>query len=218
MAQQHPGEFLFGANEVTDHPDAVAEIERYVKLGACIIGEQKFGIACDSPESQRLYELAAHHEVPILLHFQEGTYNSGYAKLPEMLKRHPKTIFIGHAQTVWANIDAKHTGTNLYPKGPVTPGGLSDQYLTHFDNFYADLSAGSGLNSLQRDEEHTRAFLTRHQDKLLYGSDCADHFGRGPGCQGAETLATLRRLSPSPAALRKILYSTAKRLLKVPRS
>ena len=36
---------------------------------------------------------------------------------------------------------------------------------------YGDLSAGSGLNALMRDQEHARDFIQRHQDRLLYGSD-----------------------------------------------
>ena len=72
-AREHPGEFLFGANEVTDLPEATYEIEKYLKLGGVIIGEQKFSVECDSRESQRLYELAAERRVPILLHFQHGT-------------------------------------------------------------------------------------------------------------------------------------------------
>ena len=83
-ARAHPGEFYFGANEITDHADARAEIEKYLKLGAVIIGEQKFGVECDSKESAILYDLAAEYRVPILLHFQHGTYNKGYERLPKM--------------------------------------------------------------------------------------------------------------------------------------
>ena len=80
---------------------------------------------------------------------------------------------------------------------------------------YGDLSAGSGLNFLIRDEDHTRAFLERHQDKLLFGTDCNDIFGRGPGCQGAQTLAAIRRLAPSKSVERKLLYHNARRVMKV---
>jgi len=216
IALAHPKEFFFGANEVTDEPGAVAEIEKYLKLGAVIIGEQKFAVECDSPESQKLYELAAAHNVPILLHFQHLTYNLGYDRFHTMLEKFPKTNFIGHAQTFWANIDKAHDWKNLYPKGAVTPGGLTDRYLSDYPNMFADMSAGSGLNALTRDEEHTRSFFERHQDKILYGSDCADHLGRGPGCQGAATIAAIRRLAPSKAIERKILFDNAKKLLRLP--
>jgi len=80
---------------------------------------------------------------------------------------------------------------------------------------YGDHSAGSGLNFLTRDPEQAAAFLARHQDKLLFGSDCDDVLGIGPGCQGAQILANLRKLVPNKQAERKILYQNAKRLLKL---
>ena len=212
FAQAHPGEFFFGANEVTDLPEAAAEIEKYLKLGARLIAEQKFGVECDSPESERLYELAARYRVPILLHLQEGTYNSGFKRLPAVFQKFSKTNFIMHAQTTWANIDANYDWKSLYPTGPVAKGGLTSQYLARHPNCFADMSAGSGLNSLLRDEEHTRWFLEEHQDKILYGSDCADTLGRGPGCQGAGTIAAIRKYAANKAVERKILFENSKRL------
>jgi predicted TIM-barrel fold metal-dependent hydrolase len=219
MARKYPGEFYFGANEVTDLPEARAEIEKYLKLGGVIIGEQKFSVECDSPPSRVLYELAAEYQVPILLHFQHGSYNLGFERFDKVLERYPKTIFIGHAQTWWANIDKNHTDqTVLYPKGKVTPGGLTDRYLADYPNMFADMSAGSGLNALTRDEEHARAFLDRHQNKILYGSDCADAVGAGTACQGAQTIAAVRKLAPNKAAERKILYENSRRLLRLEKS
>lgn len=215
FAKAHPGEFLFAANEVTDLPEAKPEIEKYLKLGAKLIAEQKFGVQCDSPESERLYALAADYGVPILLHFQEGTYNSGFKRLPTMLKKFPKTTFIMHAQTTWANIDANYDWKSLYPVGPVAKGGLTSQYLADYPNCYADMSAGSGLNSLLRDEDHTRWFLEKHQDKILYGSDCADTLGRGPGCQGAGTIAALRKYAATKTVERKILFANSKKLFRL---
>lgn len=214
-AKAHPGEFLFGANEVTDLPEAKGEIEMYLKLGAKLIAEQKFGVQCDSAASQVLYTLAADYGVPILLHFQENTYNSGFKRLPDMLKKFPRTNFIMHAQTTWANIDANYDWKSLYPVGPVAKGGLTSQYLADYPNCFADMSAGSGLNSLLRDEEHTRWFLAKHQDKILYGSDCADTLGRGPGCQGAGTIAAIRKYAPSKAVERKILFENSRKLFRL---
>jgi predicted TIM-barrel fold metal-dependent hydrolase len=80
---------------------------------------------------------------------------------------------------------------------------------------YGDLSAGSGLNALTRDEDFTRDFLTRHQDKLLYGSDCSDVDGAGPKCQGAQTIAAIRRLSASKRIERKLLHGNAAALFRL---
>ncbi len=215
MSRQHPKEFSFGANEVTDLPEARAEIGKYLDSGAIIIGEQKFGVECDSAESQVLYKLAAEYRVPILMHFQHGTYNLGFERLHKMLEKYPTTNFIGHAQTWWANIDKNHTDQKvLYPKGKVTPGGLTDRYLADYPNMFADMSAGSGLNALTRDEDHTRGFLDRHQNKILYGSDCDDRVGMGPGCSGSQTIAAIRKLAPNKAAERKILFENATKLFK----
>jgi len=103
----------------------------------------------------------------------------------------------------------------MYPKGPVTPGGITDRLLADYPNMYGDLSAGSGLNALLRDEDHARDFLKRHQNKLLYGSDCSDSEGGGAKCSGSQQLAAVRRLAPDQQALRKMLYGNAARLLKM---
>jgi predicted TIM-barrel fold metal-dependent hydrolase len=133
-----------------------------------------------------------------------------------MLEKYPKVNFLGHAQTWWANIDRNHNDQAvLYPKGPVTPGGLTERYLSDYPNMHGDLSAGSGLNLLTRDEAFTRAFLGRHQDKLIYGSDCSDLDGAGPNCQGAQTIAALRRLAPTKNIERKLLHDNAKKLLRL---
>lgn len=216
LAREYSGEILFGANEVTDLPEARAVIERYLKAGAVIIGEQKFKVECDSPESQVLYALAAEFRVPILLHFQHDSYNLGFERFGRMLEKFPQTIFIGHAQTWWANIDRQHFDQKvLYPRGPVTPGGLTDRYLSDYPNVFADMSAGSGLQALTRDEDHAHGFLQRHQDKILYGSDCLDPVGEGPECQGSQTIAALRRLCASKTIERKILFENAKKLLRL---
>lgn len=216
FSRQYPREFVFGANEVSDLPDAIAEIEKYLKLGAKVIGESKFGVECDSPEMQKIYKLAEEYDVPVLMHWQYKMYNYGFERFYKMLEKFPKVNFIGHAQTWWANIDKDHNDQSvLYPKKKVTPGGLTDRLLSDYPNMYGDLSAGSGLNSLLRDEDHAREFLRRHQDKLLYGSDCADSDGRGDTCDGAKIISAVRRLSGSKQVERKLLYKNAKKLFKL---
>src|SRR5204863_6761711 len=108
LAQAHPKAFAFGANEVPDVPDATVEIERYLRRGARLIAEQKFGVECDSPDMQRIYELARVHKVPVLMHWQFQMYNYGFERFHKMLERYPTVNFIGHAQTWWGNIDRGH--------------------------------------------------------------------------------------------------------------
>ena len=216
FAQQYPKEFFFAANEVSDLPGATDEIEKYLKLGAKLIGESKFGVECDSPAMQKIYQLAQAYDVPVLMHWQHNMYNYGFERFHKMLEKYPKVNFIGHAQTWWANIDKNHKDQKiLYPKGKVTAGGLTDRLLSDYPNMYGDLSAGSGLNSLLRDEDHTRGFFERHQDQLLYGSDCADAVGKGDACDGAKIIATIRRLAPDKRVERKLLYKNAKKLFRL---
>ena len=116
------------------------------------------------------------------MHWQHTTFNSGFDRFPKMLEKYPKVAFIGHAQTWWANIDKDHQDQSvLYPKTKVAAGGWTDRYLSDYPNLYGDLSAGSGRNALSRDEDHAREFLKRHASKLLFGSDCTDSVGQGPG-------------------------------------
>jgi predicted TIM-barrel fold metal-dependent hydrolase len=216
FARTHGKAFVFGANEVPDIEGATEEIERYLKRGGVIIAEQKFGVECDAPAMQKIYELAQAHRVPVLMHWQFQMYNYGFERFYKMLEKYPRVNFLGHAQTWWANVDKNNADqTVMYPKGPVTSGGLTDRYLSDYPNMYGDLSAGSGLNALTRDEDFTRDFLTRHQDKLVYGSDCSDLEGSGPKCLGAQTIAVIRRLAGTKVIERKLLYGNAKKLFRL---
>lgn len=217
IAKRYPDRYLFGACEVPDLPGAADEIEKYLKLGAVVIGELKFEVPCDGPEMQRIYRLAEAYEVPVLMHWEHMKYNLGFERFHTMLEKYPRVNFIGHAVTWWANVDRNHLEQSvMYPRGPVTPGGLTDRLLRDYPNLYGDLSAGSGLNSILRDIEQARAFLERHQDKLLYGSDCADlHGDAARGCTGAQTLQKVRELSGSRRMLKKILYRNAEKLFRL---
>lgn len=215
-AKDRAPEMLFGACEVPDFPGAIPELEKYLKLGAKMIGELKFNVDCDSAEMQKIYQLAQEYDVPVLMHWQYNMYNRGFERFHKMLEKYPEVTFLGHSQTFWANIDKNHPDQNiLYPRGKVTPGGLTDRLMSDYPNMYGDISGGSGLSSMTRDEDHARAFLSKHQDKLLYGSDCDDYAGHGPACQGAGTIAAVRKLSANKAIERKILYDNAKKMFKL---
>ncbi|HXW07414.1 MAG TPA: hypothetical protein VD833_19410 [Vicinamibacterales bacterium] len=216
FAGAHADAYRFAANEVPDLDGSVAEIESYLKRGAVLIGEQKFGVDCDAPAMLRIYDLARAHRVPVLMHWQHGMYNYGFDRFHRVLAKYPDVAFIGHAQTWWGNIDARHDDQSvMYPKGPVARGGLTDRYLADYPNMYGDLSAGSGLNALTRDEDFTRGFLVRHQDRLLYGSDCNDRDGGGPDCLGARIQSAIRRLAGGREIERKLLHDNARRLLSL---
>ena len=215
LSHSNPGKFVFFANELPDIPETRQVIEKYLKIGAIGIGEQKFHVDCDSKYMQLVADIAKEHEVPLLMHFEYDTYNLGFEHFYRMLEKYPTVNFIGHAQTWWGNIDKNHDQSVLIPEGPVTPGGITDRLLSDYPNIYGDLSAGSGLNALERDEDHARDFLKRHQDRLVFGSDCADVPGTGKKCIGLQQLANVRRLAPDANAVRKMLYDNSARLLKI---
>src|SRR5262249_32249817 len=142
-------------------PDARQSLTQAVKNGAQGFGEMKFHVAADGPELRRVYALAADLRVAILVHFQEvdhfpheGTWTTGYAKTFEaILKAHPGTRFIGHADAFWANLSADYRNEAAYPTGRIVRGGVTDRWLGDYPNLFADLSANSGNNALSRDPE-----------------------------------------------------------------
>lgn len=215
ITDANPDKFVFFANEVPDLDTAQVELEKYLDNGAIGIGEQKFNVDCDGPHMRKIYDIAKHYGVPVLIHFQHGRYNHGFDRFHKILEEYPSVNFFGHAQTWWGNIDKNHEQEVMYPKGPVTPGGLTDRYLADYPNMYGDMSAGSGLNAMTRDLDHAKEFLTRHQDKLCYASDCKDHEGEGDGCSGSKQLAVVRDLVDDEAARNKILALNARRVLKI---
>jgi predicted TIM-barrel fold metal-dependent hydrolase len=215
LAEEHPTRFVFFCNEVPDANGAIAVLEKWLDRGAIGIGESKFALDCDSAPMRKIYDLARAYRVPVLLHFEHEKYNFGFDRFHKILEQYPEVNFIGHAQTWWGNIDAAHDQKVLYPEGTVTPGGITDRYLSDYPNMFGDLSAGSGLRALSRDEDHARDFLTRHQDKLLLGTDCPDSEGQGDVCSGAKQIAQVRRLAPDDAALTKIFSGNAKRIMKL---
>jgi predicted TIM-barrel fold metal-dependent hydrolase len=215
LSRRYPKSFVYFANELPYLKQAKTVIEKYLRSGAIGIGEQKFRVLADSAYLERMAGIAKDFKVPILLHFWDGDYNMELQRFHKILEKFPTVNFIGHAQTWWGHIDAKHDPAVMYPKGQVTPGGLTDRLLSDYPNMFGDLSAGSGLNALTRDPEHARGFFDRHRTKLLFGSDCADTFGYGPTCTGTQILRAVREFAPTKEAERMIVYENARQLLRI---
>ena len=156
VAVKNPRNYVHFANEIADHPECIPTIESFLKKGAVGIGEQKFRVECDSRHIQRIAELAREYDVPVLMHFEHGNYNTGIERFHKILEKFPAVNFIGHAQTWWGNIDKEHDQAVMYPKGAVTPSGISDRLLRDYPNMFGDLSAGSGQNALVRDAAQRR--------------------------------------------------------------
>jgi predicted TIM-barrel fold metal-dependent hydrolase len=233
-----PGRFTWFNSYDVSQPDAEQVLTQAIKQGAQGFGEIKYHVAADGPELRRAYALAAELRVPILVHFQEvdhfpneGTWSTGYAKAFEsILKAYPKTTFIGHADAFWANVSADYHNEAAYPSGPIVRGGLTDKWLGDYPNLFGDLSANSGNNAMSRDASFTADFLTRHQDKLFFGSDCTCSDGHGGGvsqannpaasrlagkCVARETLTVLKKSVPAPV-FKKITWDNIHKLLQIP--
>ena len=232
-----PGRFTWFCSADPSTPEGVEALTESVKSGARGFGEMKYHLATDGPEFQRVYALAAELRVPILIHFQEvdhfeneGRWSPGFAtSFERMLKAYPQTTFIGHADAFWANVSADYHNEAAYPSGPIVRGGITDKLLGDYPNLYGDVSANSGNNMLSRDPAFTADFLRRHQNKLLFGSDCGCTDGHGGGVsQGNNPAAALGRQvcrardadvlkrSTSPEIFRKITWDNAHTLLKIP--
>ena len=137
--------------------DAVAELERRAALDVFRgYGEQKQHVPLDHPGLERVLAFCNEMRWPFTWHFQEGSrgYNQGIGHLETLVRKFREIRFIGHAQSWWANISAEvpPPEETLYPRGQVVPGGLADRLLSDYENVYADLSAGSGLGAITRDE------------------------------------------------------------------
>ncbi len=237
LQEKYPGRFPGWAASVdVTKPDAEKLLREAVKNGATGLGEIKSHVACDGPEMQRMYALAAELNVPIMMHFQEvehmageGLFNTGFAtNFDKMLKAYPKTRFVGHADAFWANVSADYKNETSYPKGPIKRGGITDRWLSEYPNLFADLSANSGNNALTRGPTFTADFLERHQDKLHFGSDCTCTDGKGGGdsaagnpagtlvgkCVARETLAALKKNS-SPEVFHKLVWVNGRRVYRL---
>lgn len=215
-----------------DLDQALERLRTAIFAGAAGLGEMKSNVDLDGTEMRAVYGVAHVTGKPVLMHFQEvtqhlskGTFNRGYHRFGKVLTEWSDLDFIGHADNFWANISKDVPLDKAYPTGPVVPGGLTDEYLTRYPNLYGDLSATSGRNALARDPEFARDFLDRHQDKLLFGSDCfcADGHGKGQTnplpliagkCVARETLTALQELT-TPEVFRKITWENGNRLLRL---
>ena len=233
---KYPGRFEWSAATDITKPGAEALLTEAVKQGAVGFGEIKFHVAANGPELRRMYALAGELNVPILVHFQEvphfdgeGSFSTGFQQFEAMLKAYPKTRFVGHADAFWANVDKAYANQSAYPTGPITRGGVTDKLLGDYANLFGDLSANSGNNALSRDAEFTAGFLKRHQDTLIFGSDCGCKDGKGSGtgqpnnpaaarlagkCVARATLTVLKGAT-TPQIMRKLTWENGHRVYRL---
>lgn len=187
-------------------------LESYVDRGARGFGEHKMGLPIDDERCETVYEVCATHDLPVLLHLDQKscTDEPGLPGFESVLRSFPEVDFIGHAHGFWAHISGGVTAAELstYPTGPIAPGGRVDELLTEYPNVYADISAGSGFNALTRDPSVGQAFLERHAESLLFGTD---YLAVG---QTVPQFAFFERFDLPPAKWERIRFRNAEAILR----
>jgi len=189
-------------------------------LGVKGIGEVTARLPFDEPRMLRFFAACEQVGFPIIFHTTTPN-NDGYGLLDEMgfprfervLAQFPRLVFLGHSPAFWSEIsgDVTPEQKNGYPKGPVRPGGRLLTLFRRYPNLAGDLSAGSGLNALERDLDHAADFIAEFQDRLYFGYD---YCSVKNNMRHLEVLTGLRKAGRMTAeALEKILWKNANRLL-----
>lgn len=185
LSDMYPDRFLWFCNvdprstANNPHADLAGIIEFYKGLGAKGVGEITARIAADDPRLDNLFAACESCEMPAIFHIAQD-FNTSYGIVDELglpriegiLKKHPKLKLIGHSQAFWSEISADNTEETRggYPKGKITDGRIAE-LMRRYENFYCDLSAGSGANAMMRDREYAVSFLEEFSDRILFGID-----------------------------------------------
>jgi predicted TIM-barrel fold metal-dependent hydrolase len=180
-AERHPDRFIPFCNidprrrSADLSTDFFGMIREYRDRGCRGFGEMLAGLYVDDPRLQLIYEACGELGMPIVFHLDalRCIDEQGLPRFEAMVRRYPKTIFIGHGQHFWSEIseDVSDDDFSIYPEGPVKRIGSAERLIAECPNVYGDLSAGSGYNAVTRDPEFGRWFLEAYQDKLLFGTD-----------------------------------------------
>ncbi|MEM1569922.1 MAG: amidohydrolase family protein [Candidatus Bathyarchaeia archaeon] len=191
-------------------------IEEYVSRGARGYGEHKVKLPIDHKSSLEIYEICGKLKIPVLIHVDDSHNYMFEEAFQRIAYEYNETVFIMHGPGWWRHISAEPS-RETYPTGPVKPGGLVDRILSEFENVYADISATSGFNALQRDRNYAREFLEKHRSKVIFGTDfpCIDPHGWQFGADGLH-LNLLKSLGLNDKTFEAIVFKNAERLLNIP--
>lgn len=216
---QYPDRFIAGWCPCPTEGDAAKLFEIATRThGIRVCGEWSYRTLLDDPRAIELFHAAGACNAPVVLHidtpylsdsagnrvYQPAWYGGEIDALDRTFEKCPNTTFVGHAPGFWRHISGDEADDpKTYPDGPIVLGGkLFDLFDCHA-NLWADLSAGSGLTAMCRDTDHALAFITRYQDRLLYGRDA-------PGNELQEFLA---ELNLDTEVREKLMYKNALRLV-----
>ncbi|MHC4122497.1 MAG: amidohydrolase family protein [Planctomycetota bacterium] len=219
---KYPDRFIGGWAPDPRDKNVRAKLKSAVSLhGIKIYGELKCRMLYDSPDAIATFRYCSELGLPVLFHLQCGpdvlkTISSSPNNWPEwfggdmtvvenMCRLCPETDFIGHGPGLWQAISGGAEDIeDIYPTGPVKPGGRLVEVMKKYNNLYCDLSADSGCNALRRDSNHAKSFLENFQDRILFGRDLFDD----------RHLHVLEQLNLSDEIMKKILRLNAEKLLQ----
>ena len=207
-----PNKYIRFASAQRAGGDRGLVVEKALKGGAKGIGEHRW--EGDIPFTWRMLDMARDFKVPILFHFEEVLFPAAvFSEFYKVIEKYPTVTFIGHGIDWWGAIDKNyHKSQGGRPRGLINPGGLTDQWLSRYPNLHCDMSAGSGNNALLRDPYRAKEFIIRHQDRMLFGSDCNCSAGGTPTCWTAIKRMALNYLELSPEVQQKLYISNAAKL------
>ncbi len=182
-----PGRFVLGycPHPLARSPEKLLEaaVEMY---GIRVCGEWKCRLPFDDPRCLELFRAAGAMNLPVVLHldvpylpdaegkpvYQPNWYGGTVHNLERALQACPETVFMGHAPGFWREISGDADASpDVYPDGPVVPGGRLYRLFEAYPNLRADLSAASALRALARDHRHAIDFLVRFRERLFFGRD-----------------------------------------------
>ncbi len=213
-----PERFILGYAPHPKRPDANERIKAAVDLyDIRLAGEYKSRVVFDDPDSLRVLRTFGELGLPVTIHLEYGTdhggstypwrdwwYGGTIGALDRALTACPDTILVAHGPGWWSHVSGDGLyDKEMYPEGPVLPGGANPAMLEKHPNLYADLSATSGFNAITRDEEFGRQYLIDYADKLLYARDQYD----------AKLMDHLKKLALPPEVFEKLAHANAERLV-----
>ncbi len=185
------------------------------------LGEWKFRVTLDDPDGIRIWRWAGKQKLPVVIHmdsprmppndpdaWSHAWYGGDADHLERALREASETVVLGHGPGFWRYMTGKEAQINaVYLNGAADycDGGRLVELLDKYPNLHGDLSAGSALFALKCLPDGGKAFLTRYQDRMLFGRDYFDSRMRDH----------IESLGLDAAAKAKILGGNAMRLVPV---
>jgi len=231
ICEKYPGKFIPFVNVDPRLPRDPAKItveDHYRVLAQCRdlgfkgLGEVTARVYWDDHPMQCLLAACEKVGFPVTFHTITPDVDSygvmdelGLPRFEKCLQKFPGLVFFGHSPGFWSEIsgDATVKDKNGYPKTPVAEGGVLKRLFREYPGVHGDLSAGSGLNALQRDPAHAYGFMEEFQDRLLLGLDYCSPRNK---MEHVEWLTAARDEGDiSDTVYEKIMWKNANRVLNL---